>query len=125
MDFDQFTVVLLLQPPTMPALDEAALDALQDAHLAHLARLHERGELLAAGPTLGSADRTVRGFCLFKGDADRAQALESEDPAVLAGRFRIEIHPWMVPRGALHFTRTRFPHSSAEAEGDEPPSGPA
>ena len=115
MEFDRFTVVLLLLRDDAPKLDGPALDAIQDAHLAHLAKLHEAGHLLAAGPTLGAPDRRLRGFCLFKVDPDQARALEDEDPAVRAGRFSFEIHTWMVPRGAIHFTFTRFPHSAAEA----------
>jgi uncharacterized protein YciI len=116
MEFDRFTVVLLLLREDAPTLDEKALDALQDAHLDHLARLHEDGHLLAAGPSPGTADRRLRGFCLFRVDPDQARALEAKDPAVLAGRFAIEAHTWMVPRGAMRFTPTRFPHSAAEAE---------
>jgi uncharacterized protein YciI len=50
MQFDRFTVALLLLGPDAPVLDEAAAAALQDAHLAHLAELHAQGYLLAAGP---------------------------------------------------------------------------
>ena len=44
MRFDEFTVSLLVTGSTPNT------DALQDAHLAHLAALHESGSLLAAGP---------------------------------------------------------------------------
>jgi hypothetical protein len=37
MQFDRFTVVLLILRPDAPAQDEAAALALQDAHLAYLA----------------------------------------------------------------------------------------
>lgn len=94
MEFDRFTVVLLLLRDDAPKLDGPALDAIQDAHLAHLAKLHEAGHLLAAGPTLGAPDRRLRGFCLFKVDPDQARALEDEDPAVRAGRFSFEIYTW-------------------------------
>jgi uncharacterized protein len=45
MQFDRFTVALLLLRPDGPELDEDAASALQDAHLAHLADLHEAGHL--------------------------------------------------------------------------------
>jgi len=117
MEFDSFTVVLLLHHMDAPPMDEAALDRLQDAHLDHLARLHEAGQLLAAGPSPGTGDRRVRGVCLFRGTPDEALAIEAKDPAVVAGRFALEACAWLVPRGAMHFARTRFPHSSAEAGG--------
>lgn len=44
MEFDKLTIALLLSGPTLNT------DAIQDAHLAHLASLHDAGELLAAGP---------------------------------------------------------------------------
>ncbi len=117
MEFDQFTVVLLLRHEDAPKMDEAALDALQDAHLAHLARLHDAGHLLAAGPSPGATDRRIRGFCIFRGDPETAKALEADDPAVVARRFAIEAYPWMVPHGAMLFVPARFPRSAAEAEG--------
>jgi uncharacterized protein YciI len=117
MEFDRFTLVLLLLREDAPTLDEATLDALQDAHLAHLAALHEAGELLAAGPAPGAADRRIRGFFIFRGEPDHVLALEAKDPAVAAGRFATEAYSWLVPHGAMHFSPARFPHSSAEAEG--------
>ena len=117
MEFDWFTVVLLLRHPDAPTMDEAALDALQDAHLAHLAKLHDEGRLLAAGPSPGPADRRIRGFCIFLGDIEAALALEADDPAVVARRFTIEAYPWVVPHGALLSFPARFPRSAAEAEG--------
>ncbi len=117
MEFDRFSVVLLLLRDDAPKLDDAALDALQDAHLAHLAKLHEAGVLVAAGPTVGPSDRRLRGFSLLNVDAEKARALQDEDPAVRAGRFAFEVHTWMVPRGAMHFSPARFPHSAAEAAG--------
>ena len=40
MDFDRFTVVLLLTNPDGPELDGEAAVELQDAHMSHLADLH-------------------------------------------------------------------------------------
>src|SRR2546428_4685992 len=50
MEFDQLTVSLLIRRPDAPELGEEQAAALQDAHMAHLADLHESGHLLAAGP---------------------------------------------------------------------------
>jgi hypothetical protein len=117
MEFDRYTITLLILRPDAPELDDAALNALQDEHMAHLADLHEAGRLLAAGPFLGAPDRAFRGLSIWRGDPDEVRALLAEhpDPAVTAGRFRVEVIPWMVPTGALHFARTRFPRSMAEA----------
>jgi len=112
--FDQFTVVLLMLRPDAPELDEAAATALQDAHLAFLAELHEAGHLLAAGPL---SDDGFRGLSILNAGPDEARRLTEQDPAVRAGRFALKVMPWMVPAGAVSFSPTRFPHTIAEARG--------
>jgi uncharacterized protein YciI len=118
MEFDRYTIVLLRSPESPLAVDARADNALQDAHLDHLAKLHEAGHLLAAGPCPGEPGRRLRGLSIFKGGPEEARALAERDPAVRAGVFVLEVHPWMVPRGAIHFSTTRFPHSAKEAQGD-------
>ncbi|HEU5160000.1 MAG TPA: YciI family protein [Streptosporangiaceae bacterium] len=115
MKFDHFTVVLLVLRPDAPRLDEAAAAALQDAHLAHLAELHQAGHLLAAGPL---SDEGFRGLSLFTVAPEEARRLAERDPAVRAGRLEPKVIPWMVPAGALSYSPTRFPRSIAEAEAD-------
>jgi uncharacterized protein len=116
VQFDHFTITLLLLRPDAPQLSEAAENALQDAHMAHLAALHEAGWLLAAGPLLG--DERFRGLSILNVDPERARELKEADPAVRAGRFAVKVLPWMVPVGAMTFSPTHFPHSIAEARGD-------
>jgi uncharacterized protein len=118
MDFDRLTISLLILREDGPELSPEDEEALQDAHMAHLADLHEAGQLLAAGPVLGDPGRRIRGFSILRADPDEALSLEQEDPGVKAGRWRVEIHPWIVPAGAMSFSPTRFPRSMAEAEGD-------
>jgi uncharacterized protein YciI len=110
---------LLILRPDAPELDDEAAAALQDAHLAHLAELHEAGHLLAAGP-LGSGDRDepFRGLSILNVGPEQARVLKEEDPAVRMGRFSVKVLPWMVPAGAISFSPTRFPRSVAEATGD-------
>ena len=117
MEFDRYTIVLLLRNDEAPKLDAAAEDALQDAHLDHLAKLHEAGHVLAAGPTPGGADRRIRGLTILNVSPEEARTLQETDPAVRAGRFVLEILPWLVPRGAMVSAPVRFPHSMAEVEG--------
>src|SRR5438552_4048022 len=85
MQFDQFTIALLILRPEAPELDDAAADALQDAHLAHLAELHEQGHLLAAGPLLG--DDVYRGLSILNVPPEEARGLKEADPALRAGRY--------------------------------------
>ena len=72
------------------------------------------GLVLAAVMNLGSywfSDRIVLA-------AYGARELSEQDPAVRAGRFSVKVIPWIVPGGAVSFSRTRFPRSTAEAAGD-------
>ena len=111
LEFDRYTIALLILRPDAPQLDEEAAAALQDAHLAHLADLHEAGHLLAAGPL---SDETFRGLSILNVDPERARELKEKDPAVQIGRFSVKVIPWMLPAGAISFSRTRFPRSVAD-----------
>ncbi len=115
MQFDQFTIALLLLRPDAPALDEAEAAALQDAHMAHLADLHEAGHLLAAGPLRGDLADGYRGLSILNVDPERSRILKEQDPAVRAGRFSVVVLPWLVPKGAVSFGPAHLPRSMAEA----------
>lgn len=114
MEFDSFSVVLLQENPDWPGLEPEAARALQDAHLAFLADLHDQGHLLAAGP-LG--DETYIGLSILNVGPDEARALKEADPAVQAGRFTVTVIPWQVPAGAIAWAETFFPRSVADVIG--------
>lgn len=113
MEFDRFSVALLILREDAPQLEEIDATDLQDAHMSHLADLHEAGYLLAAGPVM---HEDVRGVCIFKSEPETAQQLMDEDPAVRNGRFEVQVMPWLVPEGAMSFAPSRFPRSLAESE---------
>jgi uncharacterized protein len=114
VEFDRLTIVLLLLRPDAPELDEEASAALQDAHMAHLADLHEAGHLVAAGPL---DDAEYRGLSIFNVGPEEARELSERDPAVRAGRLAVKVIPWMLPARAVSFAPARFPRSMAEARG--------
>jgi uncharacterized protein len=113
MDFDDFTVVLLKRRDDAPEMSEAEANAIQDAHLAYLADLHDAGHLLAAGP-IRDPESNVRGISLMKVGVERARELKSQDPAVRAGIYELVFLPWTTPTGALHFSHTKMPRSVAD-----------
>jgi uncharacterized protein YciI len=112
VEFDHLTVSLLVLRPDAPQLGAEEAAALQDAHLSHLADLHESGHLVAAGPL---SDKTFRGLSILRADVEEARRLKESDPAVRAGRFSVRVMPWTVPAGAMSFAPTQFPRSVAEA----------
>ncbi|HEX7334251.1 MAG TPA: YciI family protein [Pyrinomonadaceae bacterium] len=82
-------------PERTPATEE-----LQKGHMANINKLAEMKKLIAAGP-FGDNGR-LRGIFVFRvASLEEAKALTATDPAVQAGRFAIEIYPWMVPEGVL------------------------
>lgn len=71
---------------------------IQEAHLAHLNKNAVAGHLVAAGPVGSQGD--LRGILIFKtASLEEAQALAASDPAVKAGRLKLDIHPWWGPAG--------------------------
>ena len=84
--------------------------------MAHLAKLHDEGHILAAGQVLGAPDRELRGLSIFRDSPDEAKRLADQDPGVIEGRYRHEFFPWIVPGGAVSFSRTRFPRSMSEVQ---------
>jgi uncharacterized protein YciI len=106
---DAFTIVLLVTPDDAPPYDEAV----QNAHLSHLADLHEAGHLIAAGPM---RDPELRGITIFACGSEEALALLEDDPAVRAGWFSLRAIPWFAPAGAVRYSRTEFPRSVADVE---------
>ncbi|MEI6867534.1 MAG: YciI family protein [Actinomycetes bacterium] len=113
MEFDQFSLCFLVAKPNPPEMSPAVAGELQNAHMSHLADLHESGDLLAAGPTGNPA---YRGVCLFRTEVEQTKELISADPAVQAGWFEITVIPWLVPSGAMSFSTTSFPRSMAEVK---------
>ncbi|MHB8587867.1 MAG: YciI family protein [Candidatus Dormibacteraceae bacterium] len=108
---ERFSIVLLILRPDVAALDEEAAARLQDAHMAHLADFHEAGHLLAAGPLF---DEKLRGLSILNVEPEQARTLEEQDPAVLAGKYSVQVTPWMVPAGAMTFSPAHFPRSVNE-----------
>ncbi len=69
---------------------------LQAGHMANIGRLVESGELVLAGPCGGDGD--LRGIFIYDvTDLDAARALADSDPAVAAGRLRVDLYPWWGP----------------------------
>jgi uncharacterized protein YciI len=76
---------------------------LHHAHLAHLASLGQQGIIAANGPLRDQSDATLRGMSVYTVDVDEARRLAESDPAVKAGRFRVDVARWCVSAGRITF----------------------
>ncbi len=91
---------LLKRPADAPSFPEEKLQEIQKGHMANIERMAESKDLAIAGP-MGD-DTALRGILLFRtADADRLRTLVAADPAVRAGRLRLDLFPWYVPVGTL------------------------
>ena len=89
----EYCVGLIYRGPTWSPEVTQKVQELQAAHLANIDRLVESGEMVLAGPFADEGD--MRGLFFYNvGTLEAAQALVESDPAVKAGRLRVELHPW-------------------------------
>jgi uncharacterized protein len=91
---------LLLRGPNWTKEETAETKLIQEGHMANINRLAEAGHLVLAGPFVDGGER--RGVFIFKVHTlEEAKAFAGSDPAVIAGRLKIELHRWAVPTGML------------------------
>lgn len=71
---------------------------LQEQHLAHLSRMYNEGYTSLTGP-MGD-DGELRGIVIYNTPTQKeADSLARLDPMVIAGRLKVEVHPWWVAKG--------------------------
>jgi uncharacterized protein YciI len=88
-----YYVALLYRGPKWTPEETVETRAIQDGHMANIQRLAREGKLLLAGPFADDGD--LRGIFVFKvGSMQEAQEIAATDPAVKAGRLRLDIHKW-------------------------------
>ncbi len=103
-EFDEFEVVLLVSGEHPPQLDDGESALLHRRHLGHLRAMRDAGYLKVAGPLDEQRDDRWRGLCFYQvGSIDEATRLASLDPAVVAGRFSVDVMKWYTPKGEMIF----------------------
>jgi uncharacterized protein YciI len=106
-ELESYSLVLLRRGPNAAELPDEEADRLQEAHLAHLQEMRERGAMLAAGPFRAQEDESLRGLCLYVVGLEEARALAESDPSVRAGRMAVDVMTWLTPKGELALPRFR------------------
>lgn len=93
-----YYVAFLYRGPNWTPQQTGETTKIQQEHLAHIQKMADSGKLVVAGPF--TDDGEIRGIFVFQGvSAEEAQQLAANDPAVKAGRLRIELHPWFAAKG--------------------------
>ena len=102
----QYFVGLIYRGSTRSPEVTSEVRELQAAHRANIRRLVESGEMVMAGPFGDDGD--LRGLFFYKVETlEAAQALVDSDPAVKAGRLRVELHPWWGPASLVTLLRPK------------------
>ena len=93
-----YYLALLHRGAAWTAEQTPEVKSILEGHMANIRRLAAEGKLILAGPFEGDVE--LRGlFLLQVGSLQEAQQLVDSDPAVKAGRFRVELLPWWGPKG--------------------------
>jgi uncharacterized protein len=71
---------------------------IQEGHMANIRKMAKEGKLILAGPFADNTD--LRAMFVFLTDStEEARKLCDGDPAIQAGRLRVELHPWYSAKG--------------------------
>jgi len=88
---------LLERAENAPEFTEQELESMQRGHLENMQRMTESGALVIAGPVEGGG--ALRGIMIFRDrNVERIEKLVENDPAIQAGRLRLGLHRWQVPK---------------------------
>jgi uncharacterized protein YciI len=96
----EYQLAFLVAGPNRKGDSDPETERIQAAHMAHIGKMADAGQLVAAGPFL--EEHKLRGIYVFKlSSLDEARAVAAQDPAVQAGRLVLDLHPWLVAEGVL------------------------
>ena len=80
--------------------DSLTAAKIQDGHMKNMQKLADMGKLLVAGPF--GDDGNWRGiFIMDCKTKEEAEELVKQDPAIISGRLKYEIHPWWTAKNSV------------------------
>jgi acetyl esterase len=92
-EMTNYVVGFLRKGPNSGSGDAAETQKLMEGHMANIRKMAAGGKLAVAGPFADNGD--LRGMFIFKNTTlEEAKAMVAADPALKAGRFVLELHPW-------------------------------
>lgn len=92
-DYGMKQYVMAFLKTGTPIADTARKNALLRGHMANITKLANNGKLVVAGPMMD--DKGIEGIFVFNvKTVAEAEELSMTDPAVKAGLFTMEYHPW-------------------------------
>jgi uncharacterized protein YciI len=100
-EMKQYWFVMLIKGKDRDKItDTAIINKLQAGHMANIQALSDAGKLIVAGPF--GDDGNWRGIFIFDAASkEEVEKLLQTDPAIKAGRFDYEIHPWWTAKGTV------------------------
>lgn len=94
-----YSFVMLNRGPKWTSNVTSGVRRVLKSHAKHVTRLQAKGPLIAVGAIEGTG--SLRGILVFDADTAVTRRLVEKDPAVKAGRFVAEIHPWWTAYGVI------------------------
>jgi uncharacterized protein YciI len=102
----QYVIAFLKEGP-VKITDSVQRAQLMKGHLKNIGRLAKEGSLLVAGPFLDNSQ--FAGIFIFNvSTIEEARKLTSTDPAVKAGIFEVELHPWYGSAALMQVTPIHY-----------------
>ena len=109
-NMESYQLVLLWRGPRWSPEVTPEVRRIQEEHIGHLKAMATSGKLVIAGPFSDQPDPALRGMCLYRAQSvAEARTLAEKDPAVQAGRLRVEVLTWWVEKGYMAFPRAAAP----------------
>jgi uncharacterized protein YciI len=94
-----YYLVFLRPAADRKALPAAEMERIQNAHMANIHSMADRGVLVAAGP-FGDTPPTISGVFVFRtGSLEEARRIASADPTVVEHRNTVDVLAWRGPKG--------------------------
>lgn len=95
-----YQVAFLLRGPNWTPTETEETKAIQKGHMENIRKMAATGKLVIAGPFADGGD--LRGLFIFRVDSlEEAKAMAEQDPAVQAGRLKLEWHPWFAAKNIV------------------------